>query len=194
MFRDWQSVADKTLSVVGTDLYAGKSVTFYGRMTKKGLYLAVEAYHGSFVYGQNNWWDNTNFELRIGEVLGSDDNKRAKQFYVYATGTATFAVSETYMQLASKTEQLSSGKYHTVFEVFISAEDLVKNDYMVQNGMIHVGIAWKTNGDNINNNEQLDGSDTAAWWRPKGTHINTKPACVTGDGIYTAQEYEESMN
>ena len=191
---DWQSVADKTLSVVGTDLYAGKSVTFYGRMTKKGLYLAVEAYHGSFVYGQNNWWDNTNFELRIGEVLGSDDNKWAKQFYVYATGTATFAVSETYMQLASKTEQLSSGKYHTVFEVFISAEDLVKNDYMVQNGMIHVGIAWKTNGDNINNNEQLDGSDTAAWWRPKGTHINTKPACVTGDGIYTAQEYEESMN
>ncbi len=130
------------------------------------------------------------YELRIGEVFGSQKNKWAKQFYVYATGTATFAVSETYMQLASKTEQLSSGKYHTVFEVFISAEDLVKNDYMVQNGMIHVGVAWKTNGDNINNNEQLDGSDTAAWWRPKGTHIETKPACVTGDGIYTAQEYE----
>ena len=62
---------------------------------------------------------------------------------------------------------------------------------MVQYGMMHVGVAWKTDGDLINNNEYLDGSDTAAWWRPKGTHIEYKPACVNGNGIYTAKEYEE---
>ncbi len=187
---DWKGVADKTLSIVGTDLYEGKSATFYGRMTKAGLYLAADVYHGSFVSGNETWWKNTNLELRIGEVFGAEGNLWAKQYYVYAKSATEFAASESYMQVKFISEQLGSGKYHTVLEVFIPAENLVQNDYMVQNGMIRVGVAWKTEGDNINNNETLNGSNTDAWWRPKGTHIETRPACVTGSGIYTAQEYE----
>ena len=62
---------------------------------------------------------------------------------------------------------------------------------MVQGGTVRVGVAWKTPGDNINNNEIRNGTDTDEWWRPKGTHTEYNPACVNGDGIYTAKEYEE---
>ena len=193
---EWTSAAGKTLSVVGTDLvnYAGKSVTFYGKMTQSGLYLAVEAYHGDYVIGQSDWWNNTNFELRIGEVFGSTGNLWAKQYYVYATGevgTNAFRASESYMQISSKTERISnhgSANYHTVIEVFISAANLVQYDYMVQNGMIHVGVAWKTPGDDINNNS-ASVRDVDSWWQPKDTFINTNPTCVNGNGIYTAKEY-----
>lgn len=183
---DWS--AGKTISVIGTDRYADKSATFYGKMTKSGLYLAVDAYHGSFVSGNATWWKNTNLELRIGEVFASTGNLLAKQYYVYATAADTFAASESYMRIAYKTEQLNSGKYHTVIEVFIPSENLVENDYMVQNGMIHVGVAWKTEGDDINNNAIGNGG-VDAWWQPKDTHIETNPACVNGNGIYTAKEY-----
>ncbi len=189
---DWSVAAGKTIGVTGTDQYSGKSVKFYGKMTKDGLYLAVDAYHSLFAYGQPTWWQNTNFEFRIGEVFASafgQDNLRAKQYYVYAVSATQFASSMSAIQVRSHVEQLASGSYHTCLELFIPAEDLVEYDYMVQDGMIHVGVAWKTPGDQINNNEMLGGKDTDEWWRPKGTHVEYEPACVNGDGIYTAEEY-----
>ncbi len=190
---EWGTAANKTIGVTGEDLYAGKSVTFYGKMTQSGLYLAVKADHSMFTTGKNDWWTNTNFEFRIGEVFGGsgEGNLRSKQYYVYAKSNTEFAASSDAIRVAGKTETLGNGKYHTELELFIPAADLVQYDYMVQYGMMHVGVAWKTDGDLINNNEFLDGSDTAAWWRPKGTHIEYKPACVNGNGIYTAKEYEE---
>lgn len=191
---DWATAAGKTLDIEGTDQYAGKSVKFFGRMTQSGLYLAAEAYHSVFTYGQSNWWLNTNFEFRIGEVLAGsfgEENLRAKQYFVYAVSATQFVASNSAIELQSSVEQLGSGSYHTVIELFIPAESLVEYDYMVQGGMIHVGVAWKTPGDLINNNEILGGRDTDEWWRPKGTHVEYAPACVNGDGIYTATEYEE---
>lgn len=191
---DWTASAGKTIGVTGTDQYSGKSVKFYGKMTQKGLYLAVEAYHSSFVFGKSNWWENTNFEFRIGEVFASESgqaNLRAKQYYVYAVSATQFTASASAIQLASKVEQLGVDSYRTVIELFIATEDFVEYDYMVQNGMVHVGVAWKTAGDQINNNETLGGKDTDDWWRPKGTHTEYNPACVNGDGIYTAKEYEQ---
>ncbi|MDE7158782.1 MAG: hypothetical protein K2N74_04325 [Clostridiales bacterium] len=169
-------------------------------MAQNGLYLAVDAYHGSYVMGQSDWWKNTNFELRIGEVLGTEGNMFAKQYYVFATGAAgtnAFSASETYMQVKSKTESNISGHgsatYHTVLEVFIPYENLVQYDYMVQGGMIHVGVAWKTEGDDINNGAIGNGG-VDSWWQPRDTHIETNPACVGGDGIYTAKEYAALAN
>lgn len=183
---DWSDKA--VISITGSEQYNGKGATFYGKMTQNGLYLAVDAYHAIYAYGQKNWWDNTNFELRIGEVFGEGEHQRSKQYWVYATGETAFAASESYMQLGYKTERLSNGTYHTVIEVFIPSENLVQYDYMVQNGMIHVGVAWKTNND-VCNDLGVD-NGVGSWWVPKNTHINTTPACVTGSGIYTAKNYE----
>ncbi len=191
---DWATAAGKTLGIQGTNQFSDKRITFYGKMTKDGLYLAIDAYHGVFTYGQRDWWMNTNFEFRIGEVLATrfgEENLRAKQYSLYAISATEFAASNPAFRVASTVEQLDSGKYHTVIELFIAAEDFVEYDYMVQGGMVHVGVAWKTPGDEINNNEMLGGKDTDEWWRPKGTHIEYNPACVNGNGIYTAKEYEE---
>lgn len=191
---EWATAAGKTLDIEGTNQYLGKQVTFFGKMTRSGLYLAAEAYHGLFASGRSNWWENTNFEFRIGEVLAAgagDENLRAKQYYAYAVSATEFAASMPGIQVASSVEQLGSGSYHTVVELFIPVESFLEYDYMVQGGTVRVGVAWKTPGDNINNNEIRNGTDTDEWWRPKGTHTEYNPACVNGDGIYTAKEYEE---
>ena len=93
------------------------------------------------------------------------------------------------MQIKSKTVN-EGGKYHTTMEVFIPFDNLVKNDYMVQNGMIHVGVAWKTNGDMINNGA-INNGGADAWWMPKGTLINGNPACVDATGMYLPSEYNK---
>lgn len=163
-------------------------------MTREGLYLAVEARHAVFTFGQNDWWRNTNFEFRIGEVFATSfgqDNLRAKQYYAYAVSATEFKADNPAIRVKSTVQQLGASSYYTIVELFIATEDLVEYDYMVQDGMMHVGVAWKTPGDEINNNEVLGGKDTDEWWRPKGTHIEYNPACVNGDGIYTAKEYEE---
>ncbi len=191
---DWQTAANKTIGITGTDQFQGKSVNFYGKMTREGLYLAVEARHAVFTFGQNDWWRNTNFEFRIGEVFATSfgqDNLRAKQYYAYAVSATEFKADNPAIRVKSTVQQLGASSYYTIVELFIATEDLVEYDYMVQDGMMHVGVAWKTPGDEINNNEVLGGKDTDEWWRPKGTHIEYNPACVNGDGIYTAKEYEE---
>ena len=189
---DWADMA--SIRVEGTDLqeFLGKSATFYGKLTQNGLYLAVDAYHSAYTTGQNEWWKNTNFELRIGEAFGSAGHQLPKQYWVYATapfGTDSFSGNEPYMQIKSLTTQ-ENGKYHTVLEVFIPFDDLVKNDYMVQNGMIHVGVAWKTENDNMNNGADMNGGSTS-WWIPKGTHVNGNPACVDGTGMYLPANYNK---
>ncbi len=190
---EWQTSANKTIGITGTDQFQGKSVKFYGKMTREGLYLAVEAYHSTFTFGQNDWWMNTNFELRIGEVFASkfgQEHLRSRQYYVYAASATEFKAGNSAIRVKGKVQQLGTSSYYTVVELFIAAEDLVEYDYMVQDGMMHVGVAWKTPGDEINNNETLGGKDTDEWWRPKGTHIEYNPACVNGDGIYTQKEYD----
>ena len=149
-----------------------------------------------YTTGQNDWWKNTNLELRIGEAFGGEGHQLPKQYWVYATAAAgedSFSPNESYMQVKSNTTTVSTNygnRYHTVLEVFIPFENLVGNDYMVQNGMIHVGVAWKTEGDNMNNGAINNGGGDA-WWVPKDTHINGNPACVDGNGIYLPKNYNK---
>lgn len=182
---DWTE--DHTIGITGTDLYNGKSVTFHGKLTSKGLYLAAEAYHEIFTTGQGNWWNNTNFELRIGRNWGGDGNKRPRQFWVNATASGC-AVSAEGMQAKLFTESVTdkgTAKVHTIIEVFIPNSVFLEYDYMIKNGSIQVGVAWKTNDDRINNG--TIGDDP--WWMPLGEQVNTNPAVVDGTGIYTAAEY-----
>lgn len=186
---DWAGI--KSLDIVGSGAaYEGKSAKFYGKMTQNGLYVAVDAYHKIFTGGQGNWFDNTNFELRIGEKCV---NILPKQYYAYAAkdDKNTYAASDAYMQVAGKTVEVSdptSNKvYHTVIEIFIPAASL--DDYMVRNGMIHVGMAFKTVGDEVNN--------VGEWWRPAGTDIRNEImllGCVDGTGNYTQAEYSAKQS
>ncbi len=183
---DWGEL--HTLGIKGTDLYDGKSVTFYGKLTDKGLYLAAEAYHEKFTTNGGIWYDNTNLELRIGRNWGGEGNKMPRQFWVNATADGC-AVSAEGMQaklVHEKVEGHNQATEHTIIEVFIPNEVFLEYDYMIRNGMIQVGVAWKTNNDGINNAQLGDGD---AWWMPKGEHINNNPACVDGTGIYTSGEY-----
>ena len=186
---DWDDA--NTIAIKGSGQYTGKGATFYGKLTQSYLYLAVDAYHSVYTKGQNDWWNNTNFELRIGEAFGGEGHQLPKQFWVYATadyGTDAFSGNESYMEIKSQTT-LSSGMYHTVIEMRIPVSELVKNDYMIQNGMIHVGVAWKTNGDTCND-LGVDGG-TGAWWVPKDMHVNGNPACVDGTGMYLPKNYNK---
>ncbi len=184
--EDWAGI--KTIGVTGTVQYFGKSVTFYGKLTKAGLYLAAEAYHGTFTTGQGDWWNNTNLELRIGRNWGGDGSKMPRQFWVNATADGC-AVSAVGMQAKLVHETVTghnNATEHTIIEVFIPTEVFLNGqNYMIRNGMIQVGVAWKTNGDNINNGT----IDNDPWVMPFGEHVNSNPACVDGTGIYLSGDY-----
>ena len=171
---DWEGVS--TLSVVGTDEYEGKSATFYGVMTDKGLYLAVDAHYSLHVTDQAEWHLNTNFEFFIG--MGGEQ----KQYYVYATGADEFAATPgaAFIQQESVTTG-SDGSYHTIIEVFIPAANLSG----VQEGTVRVGVAWKTNNDSCNNGSANNGK-ADSYWVPKGLWpSDDNKAVVTTTGIYT---------
>ena len=169
---DWAGVS--TMSIVGSGEAEGKRATFYGVMTDAGLYLAVDAHYAIHMTGQAGWFNNTNFEF----FMGMGDSQ--KQFYVYATGADSFAASETYMQISSKTKG-TEGAYHTVIEVFIPKENLIGE----QDGTVRVGVAWKTNGDTCNNGAANSGG-MDSYWVPKGTFPNNDDkGVVTTTGIYS---------
>ncbi len=187
VLTDW--AGDHTLGIRGTDLYDGKSVTFHGKLTKEGLYLAAEAYHSEFVESAGAWYDHTNLELRIGRNWGGNGNKMPTQFWVHASaGGCTVSASGMQAKLVHETVTgHGTADEHTVIEVFIPYSVFLGGyDYMVKNGSIQVGVAWKTNGDGINNAALGDGDP---WWMPKNEHIENNPAVVDGTGIYTAAEF-----
>lgn len=177
---EWTGI--KTVGITGTDSFAGKSVKFYGSLQTTGLYLAADVTHGTYTTGKGAWHENTNFEFFVGEFSGGGP----RQCYVYATETG-FKASNSYIQVASTTSE-AVGFHHTVVEVFIPIEHLGP-DYAIQNGEIRVGMAWKTGGDEINNNA-FGGNETGDWWRPAGTHPNNADMAYVGAaGISTKAEH-----
>lgn len=175
---DWEDI--HSLSIVGTDTFAGKSATFYAQMTDEGLYLAADVHYGIHKTGAANWWENTNFEF----FVGSDH----VQHYVYATGADEFAASAQYMYQETVTTG-TEGAYHTIVEVFIPSMYVTG----VQDGVARVGVAWKTVGDQINNG--ADGNGTSEYWLVQGTHQNNDHVCyVDSTGIYRWMDYGKTVN
>lgn len=169
---DWEGA--RKLNITGTGNCEGKSVDFYGLLKEDGLYLAADAHHKIFTFGQSDWWRNTNFEFFLG---GGN-----KQLFVYATGADTFGKSQEYMQVAASVSGDAESGYHTVIEVFIPRANLEEG--MVEYNVIRAGVAWKTIGDKINNGEGSGGNEDE-YWVPKGTWTNNADkAYITVDGIY----------
>ena len=111
-----------------------------------------------------------------------------RQFWVRASGKSTCAVSASGIQYFFKSEDIdqNTAKKHTILEVFIPNSVFLANDYMVKNGSIQVGVAWKTPGDQINNG---GANPIDEWWLPQGSNINSNPSVVDGTGIYLPAEY-----
>lgn len=184
---DWAQLSLNTVGAKGqTAADSYKSVTFYAYLSQRGLYLAADAYHDVYTYGQGNWFDNTNFELWIGS--------NATQVYAYATGANSFGVSREGMQVAMTSVSLSGAdeaNYHTIVELFIPTSVLNEVGYTASDGYVRVGVAWKTNNDSMTGGGAIYNGD--AWWAPYGAYPNASNGdyrCyATAEGIYTPLEY-----
>lgn len=174
---DWKNV--KSVSIVGSGEADGKSATFYGMLTKDGLYLAVEAKHSRYLTTNGAWWENTNFEVFFG--------RNNQQAWVSAQGmtaeNTTPAKSDNVEKAAMKTTG-SEGAYTSVAEMFIPKAKFAENS-ITDDGSINVGFAWKTLEDRCNNGGNGDMTD---WWGPKGAATNFAEngnVCkVYSDGVY----------
>lgn len=178
---DWEGI--KTVSVVGSGDYEGKSATWYGKLTDEGLYLACDAYHSIFKTDAGEWHTNTNFEFFLRYPNQQQGWVSAKGING-TTPTEKNRITSSIMVTEAITEH-GAATQHTVTEVFIS-NDIMGN--MVYADAIRVGLAWKTPGDDINNNG-TGNSGIDNWWCVANPNGDTK-SVVTANGVYTKAEYE----
>ena len=187
---DWEGT--KTQSVIGSGEYDGKKVTFYGVLADEGLYVAADAYHGTYRTDAGNWWENTNLELFIDRKAYRDDST---QVWLSAQGMSdtnkNCAKSNNNIVAQMITTQVTDAGvagYHTIAEMFLSKEDFELVRKNIRNDEIMVGMAWKTPGDNCNNGE-AGGGNANEYWVPKGSWPdNLDRLVVKADGVYTQNE------
>ncbi|MBQ2711924.1 MAG: hypothetical protein IJF71_00950 [Clostridia bacterium] len=142
----------ESASVIGTDRFAGKSVTFYAQAVEGGVRVAAVATHEKYTTGyiHGNWWLNTNFEMFSG----------GRQFYLTA---APCSEANLYASAFYTFKNAETNLYTTLAEAFIPAANLNYTD-----GVARLGFAWKTGGDVINNGN--DGE--SEYWLVKGRPAN----------------------
>ncbi len=195
---DWAGL--HTVGVVGSGEADGKQVTFYGKLTDEGLYLAADVYHG--VYTNNtgtdnkggNWWRNANFEVFINR-----SRDRGNQFYASAIGKTTddgWCYTNNGDIQAQMVTQSVTGKgaanYHTVAEMFFPTEKFGFVTTTQEYGTINVGMAWKSNDQNNDqcNNGDANGGGMSDYWVAKGSWPdNNNKLVVTAEGVYTEAQY-----
>jgi len=146
---DWATEAAYTtnfVQLVGTDATAHKDVTFYGKNTDEGLYLAAVAHHDVFINTDETWWKNTNFEFFIEGI----------QHFAAANGAVA---REGMVASIASVDNPDAGDalYKTVAEVFIPETLLGEATSR------HVGFAWKTDGDLMTGGGGSAGA-ADAWW------------------------------
>lgn len=185
---DWADY--KTIGIIGEkadncENSENKKVTFYGALTEKGLFLACDSYHDKYVGDSaDKWYANCNFEFFIGQ--GNS------QYYAYARGLdQECSVKEgSGLEAFMKTTKIDQGTtYHTVVEVFLPMSEINESD--IYYNTLDVGVAWKTEGEDIVGGAGTvrDGADD--WWVPKGSWPNNNSkAVVAPDGIYVQEDYK----
>ncbi len=184
---DWADY--KTIGIIGEaaencENSENKKVTFYGALTEKGLFLACDSYHDVYEGASaGNWYENCNFEFFVGS--GNI------QYYAYARGIdqPCSVVDGKGLEAFMKSEKIDQGTvYHTIVEVFLPMSEISEAD--IYYNTLDVGVAWKTQGEDIVGGAGTvrDGADD--WWVPKGTWPNNdSKAVVAPSGIYTQEEY-----
>ena len=162
--------------VVGTEEYAGKSVTFYGQLTSEGLYLAALANHAAYKTTEGNWWLNTNFEVFVNG---------GNQFYYSAMNGGTTNYGVISAMVSEKAE--GSNFYTTTVEMFIPREFIAHH---ISEDSIRVGFAWKTISDVCNNGN--DGI-TDYWLVPGHPANNYEQQFVVNSTGIVAPKVEEPV-
>ena len=162
-----------------------KKATFYGAMTDKGLYLAVDVYHDKYVGDSVTWYQNCNFEFFVGPG-------RENQYYAFARGIGQeCSTSAAEITAYMVTEKIDQGTvYHTIVEAFLPMEEIDESN--IYYNTVDVGVAWKTEGEDI-----VGGMGTAReggaddWWVPKGSWPNDgRKTVVAPSGIFLQSDYE----
>ena len=152
-----------------------ESYTFYGVMTAKGLYVAVDAYTVGFdAHADGDWWQSPNLEFFVGSYA-NDRNQRwvsltDKDGGCRKEGNVTDAV-------ASFETVEGDAPNHFIIEAFISSEQL-DPIWINSDGSMKVGMACDT-----------DNAAGGGYVRPDGTNERNNRAVVAPTGVYTHAEY-----
>lgn len=183
---DWEAESVKSVTLVGAGNTSHKGAKWYASLQEDGLYLAVEAKHDSFVFNQNEWHKNTNFEFFVG-----GNNVNNLHGWVNFNGENSVATGGDFQGLSAEFKKIAvtgSEKCHTIIEARIPRSNIAR---MIENGMIRVGMAWKTEGDDIIGGGTNYAGDS--WWCAYGTHPNNRNfmlyvteagACMNPEGLY----------
>gem|GEM_PF-2145974 len=163
-----------------------KSATFWAAYTEDGIYVACEAYHDRYNYGNATWWLNTNFEI----FIGSGDY----QYYIYGQELGQTAGTSTNVDEAVMvTEELTDGatNYHSKVEAFISNDNITAEAYL---NTIEIGMGWKTAGDLIigggcNATDASVGADE--YWIPVDAWPASCRLIVAPSGLFFPDDYYE---
>ncbi len=170
---EWKDV--KKLSVIGEGSTEPKKVDFYAIATDKGIFLACEAYHDSYITEGELWWQNTNFEFFFKSVNSGDTSQwwvSAKGYPLDGSGELTLGTPEGCQidEAVMLTKENEGGTaYHSTVEAFISFESMPADLFDFEWNCMYCGMGWKTPGDLIiggSCNANPDGSDeywTYAW-------------------------------
>lgn len=161
-----------------------KKATWYGAMTDKGLFLAVDVYHDKYEGESVVWYQNCNFEFFVGPG-------RENQYYAFARGIGQeCSTSAVELQAYMVTEKIDQGTvYHTIVEVFLPMEEI--NESNIYFNTVDVGVAWKTEGEDVvgGMGTVRDGADD--WWVPYGSWPDDgRKAIVAPSGIFLQSDYE----
>ena len=172
--------------------YSGEELSIYGatdprgfaykaELTAEGLYIAGVAKHNDVgVTGQGNWWNENNFEIRVG------NSGEGARLYVVENDFSEFDIA--LMRRYEKNKETDGYNYVTVLEAFISRDSLEALNVgfsSTNNNYTRVSAAFKAN----NGSEKIDTiTDDGGWWYAIGYSPNYLGAYVGSDGIVTNEE------
>ena len=185
---DWEGV--KSLSIVGSGDYAGKTATWYGVLQDDGLYLACDAYHDVYINNGPSWHESTNFEFFIKYPAQVQYWVTAKDGITTGSNNGNYKITDYKMVTTELTD--AETNYRTVTEVFLQNGSFPAD--AVVNGAVRVGFAWKTLTDLCNNGNSNGGNADPYWVPPHSTPSGEKKTYVTADGVYTIDEYEHTVS
>lgn len=172
--------------------YSGEELSVYGatdprgfaykaELTEEGLYFAGVAKHNDVgVTGQGKWWNENNFEIRVG------NSGEGARLYIIENDFSEFEIAV--IRRYDKNKETDGYNYVTVVEAFISRDNLEALNVgfsSTNNNFTRVSAAFKAN----NGSEKIDTiTDDDGWWYVLGYSPNYLGAYVGPNGIVVNEE------
>ena len=166
---DWS--ADDLTNPVVIPASDGRKVTVYATMAEDGMYVFYDVIHNNFVNSNGNWWEKTNFELKLPD---------GKQRFASANGlNSRWEFGTRQINAVKFVSTVENGKAHTKAEAFISYSCI--DGYDRDSAYIPAGFAWKTGGET---GGALLGANNDFWYVPEADP-GMRNIFVTAKGIKT---------